>query len=466
MPQMFKSIFMRISMLCMLCFSFPMTAFAQSEPPKIDTGDTAWLLVATTVVLFMFLPGLALFYSGLLSRKNVLSTIMQSTGSLIVVSIVWVLWGHTLTFGTDQFGIIGGLDFLFFEGVGMDPFSTLTFPHLIFAIFQALFAAITVALISGAVAERIKFSVWIVFSIFWVTFIYTPFAHWVWGGGWLFKLGGLDFAGGTVVHILSGVSAITAAIVLGPRKLFPGKTLPPHNIVFFFIGAMCLWFGWMGFNGGSALAAGGLATLAFANTHMAACAGGAGWALIEWIFHKKPTLVGTVTGIIAGLVAITPAAGFVPVLSAMAIGGSASFVCYWAVNTLKAKFKYDDALDVFGIHGVGGIWGALLTGVFASKEVNPSGNNGLLYGNPSQLVIQAIDILIAIGWAAAGTLVILKTIQLFTTLRVPAEEEEAGLDISHHGEHAYNELESGRSEMAAPSFASFEIEKSPITQTN
>jgi Amt family ammonium transporter len=460
------SIFVWISLFSFLCLSFPISVFAEAETSKLDTGDTAWLLASTAVVLFMFVPGLALFYGGLMNRKNVLSMIMLNLSSMVLISIVWVLWGHTLTFGTDQMGLIGGLDYLAFHDVGTTPFGTLTFPHFIFAIFEALFAAITVALIAGGVAERIRFSVWLVFSIAWVTFIYVPMAHWVWGGGWLSKIGGLDFAGGTVVHILAGVSAITAAIVLGPRKGFPHKITPPHNLVFFFIGGMCLWFGWMCFNGGSALASGGLASLAYATTHSAACAGGIAWAAIEWILRKKPTLVGTVTGIIAGLIAITPAAGYVTVLSSVVIGATSSFVCYWGVNSLKAKFRYDDSLDVFGLHGIGGIWGALVTGLFASKEVNPSGNDGLLYGNPYQLISQCIDVAAAIIIAAAGTFIILKAIQLFTPLRVTEEEETAGLDISHHGEHAYNELESGRSEMVPPSLPSFEIDTSPIPQPN
>lgn len=454
------------SLVSMLCLVFPLGAFAaDTAAPQIDTGDTAWLLVSTAIVLFMFVPGLALFYGGMVSRKNILSILMLNMSSLVVVSIVWVLWGHTLTFGTDLFGIIGGMDYLGFAGIGQEPLGTLTIPHVLFAVFQALFAAITVALIAGAVAERIRFSVWILFSAAWATFVYAPMAHWVWGGGWLSKLGGLDFAGGTVVHILAGVGALTAVIVLGPRKGFPGRTLPPHNLVFFFIGAMSLWFGWMGFNGGSVLAAGGLTGLVFATTHAAACSGAIAWAAIEWLIHKKPTLVGTVTGIIAGLIAITPAAGYVSVLSSILIGGSASFVCYWGVNILKTKFKYDDTLDVFGLHGIGGIWGALLTGIFADIRINPAGNNGLLHGNPNQLLAQVLEVAIAVGWAAAGTFVVLKIIALFTPLRVSSEEESLGLDLSFHGEQAYNEQESGTSEMRPPSFPALGIETNKVTQS-
>jgi Amt family ammonium transporter len=443
--------FSKIGLLSIFMLSIPFTAFAAEAKPVIDTGDTTWMLISTAIVLFMFMPGLALFYGGLVSQKNVLSTMMLSLSSLLVISIIWVLWAYTLAFGPDVGGLIGGLDFIGFNGVGQDPLGTMTIPHLIFAMFQAMFAAITVALISGAIAERVNFSAWIIFSILWVTLIYATMAHWAWGGGWLSKLGGLDFAGGTVVHILSGVSALVASLMIGPRLAFPGKTLPPHNVVFFLIGAMCLWFGWMGFNGGSALASGGLATLAYATTQTAAAAGGIIWAAIEWKLRKKPTLVGTVTGVIAGLVAVTPAAGFVTVLSSILIGGFASVVCYFGINFLKAKFKFDDALDVFGIHGLGGIWGAIATGIFASKKVNAAGNDGLLYGNPGQVVIQLIDVGVAVALAGVGTFVILKVISLFVPLRVTKEEEVIGLDISLHGENAYNTFASGSSELHAAS---------------
>lgn len=446
----------KVGLLFIFLLCFPLTTLAADGKPVIDTGDTTWLLISTAIVLFMFMPGLALFYGGLVSQRNVLSTMMYSLSSLLLVSIVWVFWGHSLSYGTDIGGMIGGLDFIGFSGVGAEPSGTMTIPHLIFAMFQAMFAAITVALVAGAVAERINFSAWILFSVLWVTLVYAPMAHWTWGGGWLMKLGGLDFAGGTVVHILSGVSALVACLMIGPRQGFPNKTLPPHNVVFFLIGAMCLWFGWMGFNGGSALASGGLASLAYATTHTAASAGGIAWAAIEWALRKKPTLVGAVTGVIAGLVAITPAAGFVTVLSSIVIGIGASVVCYFGLNFLKAKFKYDDTLDVFGIHGLGGIWGALATGIFASKEVNPAGNDGLVYGNPGQVVIQLIDVVVAISLAAAGTFIILKIISLFVPLRVTKEEEVVGLDISLHGENAYNFFATGDSELHAASIPQLE----------
>lgn len=467
-PMLSKTgpVWSKVFLFLILLLSFPVTVFAEGETPVIDTGDTAWLLVCTAIVVFMFLPGLALFYAGMVGQRNVLSVIMLNISSMLVICVVWMLWGHSLTFGTDIKGLIGGLDYIGFKNVGQTPLDSLTFPHILFAIFQALFAAITVALIAGAVAERIRFSAWVIFTVVWVTAVYTPFAHWVWGGGWLSTIGGLDFAGGTVVHILAGVSALVAAIVLGPRKSFPGRTSPPHNLVFFMIGGMCLWFGWMSFNGGSALAAGGLASHVLAITQLAACAGGIVWGAIEWFIHKKTTLFGTVTGIIAGLIAITPAAGYVSAFSSLIIGGSASIVCYWAVNSLKARFKYDDALDVFGLHGVGGIWGALLTGVFADKSINAAGNDGLLFGNPMQILYQVIDIGAAVLIAAIGTLAILKLIKVFMPIRVTDEEETVGLDISHHGESAYNTFEAGRSEMANPASSPYEMQQPVLSKTS
>ncbi|AJY77412.1 ammonia channel protein [Paenibacillus beijingensis] len=446
-------------------FSFPAAAFAAGETPTIDSGDTAWLLVSTAIVIFMFLPGLALYYGGMVGQRNVLSVIMLNTSSMLIISVVWVLWGHSLAYGTDVGGWIGGLDYIGFNGVDQLPFGSLTIPHILFAVFQALFAAITVALIAGSVAERIRFSAWVLFAPIWVTLIYVPMAHWVWGGGWLSKIGGLDFAGGTVVHILSGVSALVAAIILGPRRTFPNRTSPPHNLVFFMIGAMCLWFGWMCFNGGSALSAGSLAGHVIATTQFAACAGGIVWGAMEWMLRKKATLFGTVTGIIAGLVAITPAAGYVSVLSSLVIGGGAGVVCYWAVNVLKSKLKYDDVLDVFGVHGIGGIWGALATGIFANKEINSAGNNGLLFGNPMQLVHQLIEIGVAVLLASVGTFVILKLIQSVMPIRVTEEEETNGLDISLHGEAAYNTFEAGRSEMVNPAIDQYEVNQPIANQT-
>ncbi|HXG65672.1 MAG TPA: ammonium transporter, partial [Blastocatellia bacterium] len=390
-------------------------------------------------------PGLALFYGGLVSQRNVLSTLMHSFFMLCLISIQWVMLGYTLSFGTDMGGFIGGLDYLFFNGVGPDPNTGATIPHLAFAMYQAVFAIITVALITGAFAERMKFSAFVIFSLLWATLIYDPLAHWVWGGGWLMKLGALDFAGGTVVHISSGVSALVAALVIGRRVSYPEKVLPPHNLTLTVIGGALLWFGWFGFNAGSALGASGLAAVAFAVTNTAAAAAGLTWAFIEWVFRGKPTVLGVVTGAVAGLVAITPAAGYVTVPASLAIGFGASVICYMGINSLKPRFGYDDTLDVFGVHGLGGTWGAIATGIFASKAVNPAGADGLLYGNSAQLVNQLIGVLA--GWALAGvgTFIILKAVGLVTSLRVTEEEEYAGLDVALHGEVAYNMLTPGMS---------------------
>nr|WP_232337153.1 ammonium transporter [Lysinibacillus timonensis] len=405
----------------------------------MDTGDTTWMFVATAIVIFMHVPGLALFYGGLVNDRNVISTMMHSFVSLLIVTIVWVLWGYTLAFGPDVNGFIGALDYLGFNNVGPEAaFGSYTIPHYIFATFQGAFAAITVAIISGGIAGRISFPAWMVFCVAWITFIYSPMAHWVWGGGWLAQLGELDFAGGTVVHILSGVSALTAAVVIGPRFEHLRKSQMPHNIVLFLIGAASLWFGWFGFNAGSALGANGVTALAFANTQIAAAAGGIAWLIIEWVVRKRPTLVGTATGAIAGLVGVTPAAGFVTVGSALIIGFIAAPVSYFGIHFIKEKFKYDDTLDAFGVHGLAGIWGAIATGIFATTSVNSAGKDGLLYGNPELVLHQLIGVLTALALGTVGTFVILKVISLFMPLRVTREEEEMGLDISFHQEPAYH----------------------------
>lgn len=422
----------------LLLVLLPINAFAAGKTPAIDTGDTTWLLIATAVVLFMHVPGLALFYGGLVSERNVISTMMHSFVSLLVITVVWVLWGYTLAFGTDNGGLIGSLDYLGLKGIGVENSLGFTIPDLIFVIFQGAFAAITVAIISGGIAGRISFPAWILFAVLWVTFVYAPMAHWVWGGGWLFEMGELDFAGGTVVHILSGVSALVAAIIIGPRDEKLQKEHAPHNIVFFLIGAATLWFGWYGFNAGSALGSGGLAALSFATTTVAAATGGLGWLLIEWTIRKRPTLVGAATGAIGGLVAITPATGFVTIPSALLIGLISAPICYFGINFVKVRFKYDDTLDAFGVHGIGGIWGAIATGIFATKSVNPAGNNGLLYGNPEQVLHQLVGVGTAVLLATVGTYVILKVISLVTPLRVSKEEELMGLDLSFHEEVAYN----------------------------
>ncbi len=422
-----------------LLFSLP--ALAEEAAPVVDTGDTAWMLTSTALVLLMTAPGLALFYGGLVRQNNILSTMMHSFFTLCLISVVWVLWGYTLAFGTDAGGVIGGLDFLGFKGVGQEPNApTSTIPHLVFAMYQATFAVITVGLISGAYAERMKFSAYILFSILWATLVYFPLAHWVWGGGWLMQLGALDFAGGTVVHISSGVSALAAALVLGRRLLYPQQVFPPHNLPFTVIGASLLWFGWFGFNAGSALASGGLAGQAFATTNTATAAAALAWTFVEWFHRRKPTALGAASGAVAGLVAITLAAGFVTVPASLAIGAGGGILCYLGVNVLKARLGYDDALDVFGVHGIGGTWGALATGLFATKAVNPAGADGLFYGNAGQLVKQLVGVGAGWGLAIAGTLVCLGIVRLVTGLRVTKEEEMSGLDISQHGESAYNFL--------------------------
>lgn len=428
-----------IMFIVLLLLSIPTSAFATSDVVQIDTGDTTWMFVATAILIFMHVPGLTLFYGGLVSDRNVVSTMMHSFVSLLVATIVWVLWGYTLAFGSDVNGVIGALDYLGFSNVGPEAaFGSYTIPHYIFAIFQCAFAAITVAIISGGIAGRISFSAWIVFCVAWITFIYAPMAHWVWGGGWLGQLGELDFAGGTVVHILSGVSALTAAIVIGPRFEHLQKSHTPHNIVWFLIGAASLWFGWFGFNAGSALGANGVTVLALANTQIAAAAGGMAWFIIEWIVRKRPTLVGTATGAIAGLVGVTPAVGFVTVGAALIIGFIAAPVSYFGIRFIKVKFKYDDTLDAFGVHGLAGIWGAIATGIFATTSVNSAGKDGLLYGNAELVLHQLIGVFTAIVLGIVGTYVILKLIGLFMPLRVTREEEELGLDISFHQEPAYH----------------------------
>lgn len=416
-------------------FCLPVVAGEAAES-AIDSGDTAWLLTSTALVMVMTAPGLALFYGGLVSQRNVLSTLMHSFILLCLISVQWVLWGYTLSFGPDVGRIIGGLDHLFFRGVGQDASGTI--PHVVFAMFQAMFAVITVALISGTFAERINFSAFILFSLLWATFVYDPLAHWVWGGGWLMQLGALDFAGGTVVHISSGASALVACVVIGPRTGYPRTVLPPHSLPLTLIGGSLLWFGWFGFNAGSALTSGGLAGLAFAVTNTAAATSGLTWAAAEWILRGKPTLLGAVTGAVAGLVAITPASGFVTVPVSLLIGIGAGIFCYYAVNTLKTHFGYDDSLDVVGVHGVGGTWGAIATGLFATTAVNPAGADGLFYGNPHQFVLQIIGVLASWALAVIGTFVILKVVNLFTPLRASREDEVTGLDLALHGEVAYN----------------------------
>ena len=401
----------------------------------IDSGDTAWLLVSTALVMLMT-PGLAFFYGGMVRRKNVLGTIMHSFMILCVVSVVWVLWGYTLAFGPDVGGLIGNLQWLGLNGVGAEPNGTV--PHYIFMMFQGMFAIITTALITGAFAERIKFSAVIAFTVLWVTFVYAPIAHWVWGGGWIAtKIGALDFAGGTVVHINSAVAALAAAIIVGKRKGYLKTAIVPHNLPLTVLGAALLWFGWFGFNAGSALASNGLAALALVTTNTAAATAAMSWALVERIHRGKATVLGTVSGAVAGLVAITPAAGFVTPLASIAIGGVAGALCYGAVS-MRPKLGYDDSLDVLGIHGVGGLWGALATGIFATLAVNPDGANGLLMGNPSLLKAQAIAILATVAYSGVASTAILLFIDKVIGLRITEEHEAEGLDLSQHSESGYD----------------------------
>jgi Amt family ammonium transporter len=438
-----------VTLMMAFCLIFCLPAYGQDATATISGGDTAWLLTSAALVMLMTAPGLALFYGGLVSQRNVLSTLMHSFFLLCLISIQWVLWGYTLSFGADKGGIIGGLNHIGFSGVGQEPAAVASVPHVAFAMYQAMFAVITVALITGAFAERMRFGAFIIFSLLWATLVYDPLAHWVWGGGWLMKRGALDFAGGTVVHISSGVSALVAAVVIGRRIGYPHKVLPPHNISLTVIGAGLLWFGWFGFNAGSALGASGLAASAFAATNTAAAAAGLTWALIEWVHRGKPTILGAVTGAVAGLVAITPASGYVTIAASLAIGLGASLICYLGVNRLKPRLGYDDSLDVFGVHGLGGTWGAIATGLFASKAVNPAGADGLFYGNPAQLLTQLIGVLAGWALAAAGTFAILKLVATATSLRVTPEDEITGLDLALHGEVAYNFLAPGMSSASA-----------------
>lgn len=411
-----------------------------ASPPKIDTGDTAWLLISTAMVLAMTAPGLALFYGGMVRSKNALGTIMQSFIILCVISVQWVLWGYSLAFGPDKGHLIGGLEWLGLNGVGLEPNADYgaTVPHQAFMIFQMMFAVITPALITGAFAERMKFSSFLVFTLLWATLIYDPLAHWVWAvGGWVRNLGALDFAGGTVVHISSGASALACAIVLRPRLGYGKEHMAPHNLPMTVLGASLLWFGWFGFNAGSAVASGALATSAFVVTNTATAAAGLSWMAVEWLYRGKPTVLGAASGAVAGLVAITPASGFVGPMTSVVIGLGAGVFCYLAV-LWKAKGGYDDALDVVGIHGIGGIWGALATGLFASKAINPAGADGVFFGNPAQLGIQALAVLVSVAFAFVGTFVLLKLLDGVMGLRIREDEERMGLDLSQHDERAYS----------------------------
>jgi Amt family ammonium transporter len=405
----------------------------------MNTGDTSFILVSTALV-FLMTPGLALFYGGMVRKKNVLSTLMHSWIVIGIISLQWILVGYTLAFGPDYHGIIGSLNWLGLTGVGVDPNPdyAATIPAIVFMAFQMMFAVITPALISGSIAERMRFPAYVAFILLWATLVYDPLAHWIWGvGGFLRTLGALDFAGGNVVHISSGYSALVAALLLGKRKGLGKESMAPHHIPMTVLGAGLLWFGWFGFNAGSALGASGLAAMAFVNTNTAAASAAIAWAIVERFHRGKSTILGTASGAVAGLVAITPGSGFVTPLSSIFIGLVGGMICYFTISVMKAKFGYDDALDAFGCHGIGGTWGALATGIFATKAINPGGADGLFYGNAALLGIQIESVLITVAFAVVATFIILKVISLVTKLRVSEEQESNGLDLSLHGEEAY-----------------------------
>ena len=417
------------------------TANATSTP--IDTGDTAWVLASAALVLLMT-PAVGFFYGGMIRKKNIVSILTQSFVIISLVSIQWVLVGYSLAFGPDIGGVIGSLSLFGLKGVGMGPNADYgsTIPELAFMIYQAMFAIITPALIIGAFADRMKFTTFIAFILLWTTLVYDPIAHWVWGvGGWIRELGALDFAGGTVVHISAGVSALAAALIIGRRIGLNGDSIRPHDITMTVLGASILWFGWFGFNAGSALGAGGLAAQAFVVTNTAAAAAALSWMLVSWVHAKKPSSLGIVTGAVCGLVAITPASGFVSPLAAILIGAVAGAVCYLSVVFMKTKTRIDDALDVMACHGVGGTTGALLTGVFAQAAVNSAGADGLLAGNPALLVSQAVAVLATAVYAFVVTVVLLKVLDALMGLRVRKEEEIIGLDLTQHGEEAYPDMD-------------------------
>jgi ammonium transporter, Amt family len=405
---------------------------------SIDSGDTGWMLISTALVMLMT-PGLAFFYGGMVRRKNVLSIMMQCLMLVAVISIQWVLFGYSLAFGPDHWGIIGGLSWAGLHNVGLtpNPVYAATIPHQLFMVYQMMFAVITPALIVGAFAERMKFSAFLLFSVLWATIVYDPMAHWVWGaGGFLKDLGVLDFAGGIVVHVSAGTGALAAALVVGRRRGYP-EISPPHNLPFAILGAALLWFGWFGFNAGSALTSGTLAVSAFINTHLAAAGAAISWAVLEWLTSRRPTALGLISGAIAGLATITPAAGYVTPLGAIGIGILTGIVCYFSVVVVKDKLGYDDSLDAFGVHGVGGMLGVLMTGILATTVINPAGRNGLAYGNARQLLVQFIAIIVCAGFSFVLSFGLLKLVDKVVGLRVKPEHEGIGLDLTQHRESAY-----------------------------
>jgi len=443
-----------IGAIALLLLGGPLTGSAMAQAADanpINSGDTAWMLVSSGLVLLMT-PGLAFFYGGLVRSRNVLNTMMMSLILMAIVGVTWVLWGYSLAFevsGVDKTGFaqgfekfFGGLNWMFLNGVAFDKPDPIgyapTIPHQVFMVYQMMFAIITPALISGAIVERVSFKAYFWFVIIWSTLIYSPLAHWVWGKGWIGAMGALDFAGGTVVHISSGVSAVVAAWMIGPRKTYPDQPAAPHNVPYVLLGIGLLWFGWLGFNGGSALGAGGLATVAFVATVVATAGAGLTWVILEWVLRGKPTALGVATGFLAGLVGVTPAAGYVTPIGAILIGSITSVCCFFAVS-LRAKLQFDDSLDTYPVHGVGGTVGAILTGVFATKAVNSAGDDGLLFGNPAQLWEQIVGVVATYIFAAIGTFIILKLLSLVMDLRVKPTQEEQGLDINQHGEEGYGE---------------------------
>ncbi|NLE64382.1 MAG: ammonium transporter [Elusimicrobia bacterium] len=408
----------------------------------MDTGDTAWVMASAALVLLMT-PGLAFFYGGMVRRKNILSVLMQCFFIMCLATVIWVVCGYSLAFAPSE-GFWGGFGWAMLNGVGLEPYAdySATIPHQAFMVFQGMFAIITPALIIGAFAERMKFSSFVVFTTIWLVLVYSPVCHWVWGlGGFLRNMGALDFAGGAVVHINAGIAAIVTALMIGRRKNAEKHIPSPHNLPFVALGTGLLWFGWFGFNAGSALGANGLAVNAFVVTNTAAAAAGLSWAIIEWVRNGKPTLFGVASGAVAGLVAITPAAGFVNVSGALAIGLSVSLFCYLAAVIVKPLLKYDDALDAFGVHCVGGIWGAIATGLFATTTVNPAGADGLFYGNPGLVWIQIKAVLITVVYSGVATFLIYKLVDVLMGMRVSVKEEDVGLDLTQHHERAYTMLE-------------------------
>ena len=424
-----KSLLTAVFLLAM-----PLSSALASE--GLDSGDTAWMIVSTALVMMMTPAGLALFYGGMSRYKNLLNTFAMTFVAYCLASVIWMIWGYSIAFGPDKAGIFGGLEHLFLAGIGVNSLSG-SIPTYVFALFQMTFAGITVALVLGSAVDRMKFSAWIIFTILWVTFIYCPIAHWVWGGGWMGTMGALDFAGGTVVHINAGVAGLVLALVLGKRIGYGKEAMFPSSIAFTAIGAALLWFGWFGFNAGSQLAADGVAGSAFLVTNTSAAMGALAWMFAEWLIDKKPTVLGLASGVVAGLVAITPAAGFVNLAAALIIGCVAGILGFYFVAKVKHKLGYDDSLDAFGVHGMCGLWGALATGLFANPAINEAGR-GLFYGNPKQLWIQIISIVATAAFTAVGTLIVIYVTKIIAGgLRVNEENEMAGLDSSIHGERAF-----------------------------